>query len=492
MSRSRICRTFLTALLVALAGACTRESADGAKSVRAKGAIVVVIDALRRDRLGVYGNPRRPSPNIDALAAAGTRFDFALTTAPWTLPAMASLWTSLYPSVHGAVHWTNEALLMSPRKKFKPVSILADSRVTLAEILRSNGFATAAFIDGAYTGQVFGMGQGFDRVVEDELYGVRLNTEALLQWLADHRGERFLAYLHVVEVHSPYSEPSIPIEIRERTDPDAPRLRAVLEEERRRMREINFDPGYTGSIDGAIATLRRLREQRHVEPRDLEHLLALYDRGIAYSDVWIGALIAGLKDLGLYDDTILVVMADHGEEFFDHGGFEHGDTFYDELLRIPLIMRVPGVGIGRTVDAQVSVLDVTPTLLDLLGIASDQPMQGVSLRAALAGAPFPDRVLFAEANQGLPRVAMRTKKLKYTRKAFLNPQPEAYDLELDPKETENLCAGGGETCQAFADAIQEWKIGVEQVASRVSTTPAPTAAIDERTRERLRALGYDQ
>jgi arylsulfatase A-like enzyme len=382
-------------------------------------------------------------------------------------------------------------LLAGDRKNLRPVSVLAESYVTLAEILQSKGFATAAFIDGAYTGPVFGLGQGFDRVVEDELYGVRLNTEALLQWLADSRPERFLAYLHAVEVHSPYGEPGVPREMRGRTDPETRRVLAVLEEERQRLRQIDFDPDYGGSVDGGIATLRRLRGQGHVERRDLEHLLALYDRGIAYTDFWIGGLIAGLKKLGVYDEVVLVVTADHGEEFFDHGGLEHGDTFYDELLRIPLIIRVPGLGNGRTVDTQVSLLDVTPTLLDLLGVDHPHPLQGLSLRHAMVGGPFPDRVLFAEANQGKRRVAMRTKKLKYMHDQYQAGRPQAYDLESDPTETRNLCQNGAEKCRLFAETIQDWQAEMRAAGQRLSTPP-PTAAIDERTRERLRALGYDR
>lgn len=492
VSPPRITLAYLAPLLVSFIYSCEPSSTPPAQpAMRAKGAIVVVIDALRRDRLGVYGNRRGPSPNIDALAAEGTRFDTALTPAPWTLPAMASLWTSLYPSMHGALHWTNEALLAKKGKDLRPVSVLGESYVTLAEILRSKGFATAAFIDGAYTGPVFGLSQGFDRIVEDELYGVRLNTEALLQWLSDSRPERFLAYLHVVEVHSPYGEPGVPNELRGRTDPEAKRVLAVLEEERRRFRQIDFDPAYAGSVDGAIATLRRLRAQGQVERRDLDHLLALYDRGIAYADIWIGALVAGLKKLGLYDQVVLVVTADHGEEFFDHGGFEHGDTFYDELLRIPLIIHVPGLGNGRTVDAQVSLLDVTPTLLDLLGVVHQEPLQGLSLRHAMAGEPFPDRVLFAEANQGMRRVAMRTKKLKYMHDAYQAGRPQAFDLESDPTETKNLCQNGTEKCRVFAETIQDWQAEV-RAASQGSPSAPPTAAIDERTRERLRALGYDR
>ncbi len=453
------------------------------------GAIVVVVDALRADHLGTYGYERPTSPHLDGLAKDAMRFDRALTPAPWTLPAMGTLWTSLYPSVHGAVRRSAEITYALDRANFRPMGVLADSHVTLAEVLREHGFATAAFIDGIYPGKVFGFGQGFDLVVEDELYGARLNGEALLEWLDATRPRRFFAYLHVIEVHAPYTPPGVPIELQGRTDEAAQRVLRVLDEERQRYAQWNFDPDYTGTIDGSGPTIAPLRITAP-PPRDAAHVAALYDRGIAYADYWIGHLIDALKRRGLYDQTLLVVTADHGEELFDHGRLDHSRTFYDEIMHIPLIMRVPGRGIGTTSAVQVGLIDVMPTLLDLLGVPYDGTMQGQSLRPLLDGAAFPDRVFFGEADQGYRLVAMRTNQIKYIQD-LEGRNREAYDLVNDPQERENLCTVDPMACASFATAIAQWRADMDKAKAALQVGPAPTAVIDEQTRERLEALGYD-
>lgn len=478
----------LAAVLLALVAAgCRGQSAEDAAPPT--GAIVVVVDALRADHLGTYGYERATSPHLDALARDATRFDSALTPAPWTLPAMGTLWTSLYPSVHGAVRRSDEITYVLDRARFRPTGVLAEAHVTLAEVLREHGFATAAFIDGCYPGKVFGFGQGFDLVVEDELYGARLNGEALLAWLDATRPKRFFAYLHVIEVHSPYTPPGVPIELQGRDDEATRRVLQVLEEERQRYAQWNFDPDYTGTIDGSEPTLEPLRTAAP-PPRDAAHVAALYDRGIAYADHWIGHLIDELKRRGLYDQTVLVVTADHGEELFDHGRLDHSRTFYDEIMRIPLILRVPGRGIGTTSKVQVGLIDVMPTLLDVLRVPHAGTMQGRSLRPLLDGALFPDRAFFGEADQGYRLVAMRTNQIKYVQD-LQGRNREAYDLVNDPEERTNLCPGNPLTCAPYATAIAQWRSEMDKTKAALQVGPAPTAVIDDQTRERLKALGYD-
>jgi arylsulfatase len=202
--------------------------------------------------------------------------------------------------------------------------VLADSRTTLAEVLGAAGFRTAAFVSGAYAGRVFGFAQGFARFDGDRVY-VRLNVEALLEWLDRERPARFFAYLHVGEVHGPYTAPD-PTHL----PPGAPpERRHAVEEERGRYAEVDFDPGYDGPVDGSVANLRALSRRTLIpSARDVEHLVALYDRGIAYTDRWIGRLVENLARRGLLERTLIIVTADHGEELFEHGGVEHGKTFF--------------------------------------------------------------------------------------------------------------------------------------------------------------------
>lgn len=482
----------LVILVVVVAGRAAHHGYARGAALPARNVVVVVVDTLRADHLGSYGYQRATSPHIDALAADGVRFSTAVTSAPWTLPAMATLWTSLYPSVHGATKRSNERTWAFDRQHFVPSSALDESRLTLAEVLQAHGFATAAFVDGCYPGKVFGFGQGFDVFVEPDAPGIRFNVEALLDWLDRSRPERFLAYLHIIEVHSPYEAPSEPLKIRGRTDADAERVRQVLAEERRRYEGFDFDPGYHGSIDGSLDTLTRLKTPGlSPSARDLEHLIALYDRGIAYTDYWIGRLVAELQERHLYDDTLLIVTADHGEEFLDHHGLEHGLTFYDELLRVPLIMRIPGYGSGTTIGAQVGLIDVMPTVLDLVGVHDALPLQGVSLVPLLEGQSLPDRLLYAEADVAGKRIAMRSNKIKYIQ-TVKGRQREAYDLAADPHEIHNLCSDNPDDCGLFADSIAEMRTEVDLAAQQLNLPPARAAVVDDVTRERLHVLGYSE
>jgi arylsulfatase A-like enzyme len=429
---------------------------------------------------------------MDALAADAVRFSAAVTSAPWTLPAMGTLWTSLYPSVHGATKRSDERKFAVDREHFVPSSALDESRVTLAEVLQANGFATAAFVNGCYPGKEFGFGQGFDLFVENAAPGIRFNVEALLDWLDAQRPKRFFAYIHAIEVHSPYAPLGETRELRARTDAEGARQREALAEEIRRYEAVDFDPGYSGSADGSLNTLTRFKTHGLApSPADLAHLVALYDRGIAYTDYWVGRLGEELKRRHLYDDTLFIVTADHGEEFRDHGGLEHGLTFYDELLRVPLIMHVPGHAGGRTVDEQVGLIDVMPTILDLVGVPHHLTLQGRSLVPLLDGQALPDRLLYAEADVAGARMAMRSNKIKYV-ETVEGAKREVYDLANDPHELRNLCADDREGCDLFADTLRSMRAEVDLAAQQLNLPPARAAQIDERTRERLHALGYKE
>jgi arylsulfatase A-like enzyme len=251
------------------------------------GVILLLVDALRPDHLGCYGYQRPTSPHIDALAAAGTRFANAVTPAPWTLPALGTLMTGLYPSVHGAAAPSNIAAWMANREAFRPVNTLDESRTTLAEVLRAGGFGTAAFINGSYPARVFGFGQGFEHFADNELPGIRLNVEAALDWIEQAGSQRFFVYLHAKEVHSPYAEPPGLewITRKESTDPRYRHITQAVAEEGTRHRQFAFDAGYDGRVDGSWSTLQGLaRSRQRPAPRDLEHLMALYDQGVAYTD----------------------------------------------------------------------------------------------------------------------------------------------------------------------------------------------------------------
>ncbi|HLK09774.1 MAG TPA: sulfatase [Candidatus Binatia bacterium] len=474
------------AVLLVLAGVgCRREPPRPPEGV-----VFVVVDALRADHLGCYGYTRRPtSPHLDALAAGATRFAQAISSTPWTLPSLATMFTSLYPSVHGATLASDIGRWLTDHPHFKPVTVLDESRVTLAEMLRAQGFATGGFVQGSYPAPEFGFGQGFERYDANVHPGIRFNVDALLGWLEGVRPRRFFAYLHVAEVHSPYTPPP-PNAWYSTTSPD-PRNRAValaLDEERARYRRWDFDPGYTGWLDGTWESLAAARRGRRLDPRDVEHLTAIYDRGIAYADYWIGALLDGLTDRGLLDRTVVVVTSDHGEELYDHGGVEHCRTYYEEMMHVPLIVRVPGLGRGRVVEQEVGLIDLAPTILDLLGVEGGRSLQGRSLVPLIRGKTLEERPVFGEASQVAGLEAVRTEGWTYVH--AVDGEERLYDLRADPQERSDICAGEAPRCAALREQLNDHRQAMAAAAARLALPAPERAQVDERTRERLRQLGY--
>ncbi len=475
-------------LLAAVAGS-TRESPPPPEGV-----VLIVVDALRADHLGCYGYTRRPtSPHLDAFAADATRFAHATSSTPWTLPSLATIFTSLYPSVHGATLASDIRAWLTDHSHFKPVKVLDESRTTLAEVLRAQGFATVGFIQGSYPAPEFGFAQGFERYDANAHPGIRFNVEAFLRWLDTAHPARFFAYLHVAEVHSPYTPPG-PNPWYSPTSPD-PKNRAValaLDEERARYRQWDFDPDYQGSLDGSwesLAAVRSgLRAGRGLGARDVEHLSALYDRGIAYTDHWIGELLTELSQRGLLDRTAVIVTADHGEELYDHGGVEHNLTYFEEMMHVPLIVRVPHEGHGRVVEQQVGLIDLTPTILDLLGIASDLRFQGRSVTSLIRGGTSPERPVFGEASQIAGLQAVRTNDWKYVRSA--SGAEQLYDLRNDPQERADVCHPETATCASFREQLASWRTTMAAAAARLALPEPAPAQVDQALRERLRQLGY--
>lgn len=473
-------RLAAAAVAILLCGACQRAAGSPPTGV-----VFVLVDALRADRIGVYGNPRNTSPNMDALAHRGTLFLNAIAPAPWTLPTMATIWTSLHPSVHGATRISNLF-----QHDLQPVARLDESRVTLAEVLKKNGFQTAAFVDGSYCRKAFGMAQGFDVFSDAELPGIRLNVEALFDWLDHTRPERFFAYVHTVEVHSPYSPAKLQPPPRAERNEKWHHIDGVLAEERVRYHEFDFNPDYRGDIDGYWTVVKRDKERRDLAPlpaADQAQLVALYDRGIAYTDYWMGRLIDGLEQRGVLDGTIVVITSDHGDELMDHGGVEHGDTFYDEMIRVPLIMRVPGLAQGKVVETQVGLVDLMPSLLDLLRVPHDLFLQGRSFVPLLKGKAFTEEPIFSEASTRPNHRSVRTRDWKYIE---LRDQRELYDLRNDAREQTNVCTDEPKVCADFAEKLRAWRAMNAHTAKQLALPAAPDAEIDEETRERMRALGY--
>ena len=449
--------------------AASRQVGDDAPIV-----ILISIDTLRADHLGCYGSPAPTSPSIDRFRERSVLFEWVIAQAPSTLPSHATMLTSLLPEHHGAFF---------ARRAPLPTSI-----PTLATVLEGAGYRTAAFTGGGQIAPEFGLDRGF------EIYGVNQGgsdfqaaVEAGLEWLALGQRRPSFLFLHTYEVHHPY-------------EPDL-ELLAI------------FDDGYDGFLAPHISRedLERInRGETTIEERDLDHIIAAYDAEIRSVDQAFAILLAGLEGLGLDDDALIVFTSDHGEEFGEHGvvGW-HSHTLYDELLRVPLVIRFPGGRYaGTTVNAQVRLLDLAPTVLGVAGVDVPEGFEGVDLTKVLTGtATSLPAVSQLDMPFGENQISLRTARWKlYPRAAFAGdpfadgPPPLAirarkfisrwrrpfalFDLATDPGETVDVIRAHEDASGALRRTLGNLR------TARREPPPAPTVIVDVTTEERLRALGY--
>lgn len=326
--------------------------------------LLISIDTLRPDHLKCYGYQRSTSPNLDRLAAEGVLYENHISSTSWTLPAHAALFTALADSVHGCIE-TNRKL----HQNF----------VTLAEVFAGAGYKTVGFFSGPYLHPAFGLGQGFAYYKNCTSYAKSIDDEpaekwamdagvmrqshhditnpivysAYKKWLDKNKNSGFFMFVHLWDAHFDFIPP-----------PPYDKM---------------FDPNYTGSISGKDFFFDR-RINAGMPERDLRHIIALYDGEIAWTDYHVGKMINDLKEAGLLEKTIIAVTSDHGTEFFEHGDKAHRKTLFDEVIRIPLIIRYPAIlPAGVRVHAQTRLIDAAPTLLELAGLPAMENVMGHSL-----------------------------------------------------------------------------------------------------------------
>lgn len=394
--------------------------------------LLVTLDTTRRDRIGCYGYARGRTPAIDSLAARGALFEDAVTSVPLTLPSHATLLTGVYPPRHGIRDNGRHAL--------------AAEHATLAEILKANGYDTAAFIGCFVLDARFGLDQGFDAYdFQVSSSGLRPKmpdfnerpasdvTDAAIRWLAGRpetsKRPPFFMWVHYFDPHQPYESP------------------------------LAGDAAFAGRP---------------------------YDAEIAFVDAQIGRLLADIARRGLAERTLVVVAADHGEALGEHGEPTHGLFLYESTIRVPLILSCPTLFPGpcRVNDQVVGLADVFPTLLDLLGIAAPGSVDGRDLVGAAAD---PARAIYIETHSPFylagwsPLEGLRTHGSKY----ILAPEPEMYDLAADASESANLHASRPPALATLEEGLADLRGGWG------SSETAERELTDEEI-ERLRALGYVQ
>jgi len=478
---------------------------------RAFNVLLVSIDTLRADHLGCYGYGLDTSLRMDELASQGVVFEAVGSCSPWTTPAHVSLMTSLYPEAHGVYAYPYPGRL-------------DPAVVTLAEILRAQGWRTAGFTEGGYAKGSTGLADGFetfptwprdqDTFVSHELEPSRLleNAERALAWLAQHAEQRFFLFFHTYEPHYEYRPPAALHALL------APELSA--EEEHARLEAAvaawNAQRDLTTSEKGVLyrhylqgdlfelevqrqkrlwPTLARFVEQEWRDSpgfaQDLRYVTSLYDAEIRFADEVVGRLLDALEEHGLERSTLVVVTSDHGEGLMDHDELQHGFHLYPELLHVPLIVRFPeGAHAGRRVADPVRSIDVMPTVLDALGLPSPDVAQGASLLPLLAREEGP-RGLFAE---GLTVEGGERDLLSYRRGGWkLVRDTRAgtevlYDLVHDPEERRDVLA---QTDLVLVDALRAELARVLLENGLLSARFRVGAGeFSEAEKRRLDALGY--
>lgn len=445
--------------------------------------VLVVIDSLRSDALSCYGYHRKTSPFMDKFASEAVVFKNAVSIATSTPPAMAGIMTSRMPYYEPGLLWKNG--LWYGMKRFGSSDYeggLPNALDTFAEILNRNGYATAGFITNPYLVSGFHFDQGFDTYREifspGEIvpYGLAEEvTGKAMHWLEGIGEVPFFLYLHYMDVHFPYLPPN-------------------------EYRHLFSYPRVEGKPEETLQQIWRSRKDL-ADPENAnikEHMRGLYDEGIAYTDYWIGELLKYLDSTDLADNTIVIITSDHGEEFLEHGSTLHGATPYEEVIRIPLMIRVPG-NRPQEIDALVRNFDVMPTVLDLAEIeTADESYDAVSLRPLLD-----DKVetlgLIGMTNfpaKGFKRresrlQAIRTNEYKFI---FLPDQAEnseLYILSEDPFERSNVYASERLAVrQTLRDQLETTFKKFEMESQQSVSTREDSIELDEETQEQLRALGY--
>ena len=354
--------------------------------------LFITIDCLRADHLGAHGYPRDTTPRLDALARHGIRFANAFANAPMTLPSIPQIFTSrVFPT--------------------------RDHETLTSPIARA-GISNAAYVNNAWIPLWLSQGGHadppgtFDRLVSGDLDASAI-TDGALAWLDLHRGERFALYLHYLDAHTPYSPP-------------------------REYVERYADPSYDGPIRAGWGDAEGASAGKYTAA-DRQQIVALYDGAIGFIDDQIGRLLDALRRSGRLEHTIVVVSADHGEEFWDHGRFFHGQSLYDELLHVPLIVHLPaGAEAGTVVERPVRAIDIAPSILEWLSLPRPEGFTGEPLSRALAAPGKDGPPLFATATQAQfpTRYAIRTRSQKLI-ESLDSGRLELYAVSRDPAEKDD-------------------------------------------------------
>jgi choline-sulfatase len=429
-------------------GFSTQELLADMEKVERPHILLIVVDTLRRDRLGCYGHTRNTSPNIDALARTAIRFDNAFSQAPWTTPSVAALLSSRYPS----------DLLIQEQPH-----ALRDEVILLSEVLKDHGYATGAVVSHSYVGKDWNFDQGYDYFDDSNVKG---HAETVSQGVSDSaiafmekslsKKPTFL-FAHYFDPHYNYL--------------DHPEY------------DYTTELDYTGWVESGMAFKVLKARIGELEDPDREYLLALYDEEIAFTDHHIGRVLDKLRDMQAFEDTLIVVASDHGEEFLDHQSLGHAYTLFEEQIHVPLIVKFPKASRGGVSQELVQLIDVYPSILGYLGLEITHSVSGRAIQ-----------------NQGLRPAFSETSRLAAEVRALVqdghkliwkvnDDEYMLYDLSSDPGEQLDLKEERKRRFRAMRDSLLERFDALEKLAA-AHREKAREATISEQELRRLEALGY--
>ncbi len=470
MIRTRfvILYVFPAALLACLCQGC--DSSPGSEE-KPQGAVLILLDTVRADRLSCYGNDRETSPALSRLAEQGVLFEKTVAFAPWTLPSMVNVFTA---------------------NRVDSSTFGKTLNYSLVESLARAGIATAGITEGGFVSSQLGFNRGFSKYVDEGGdVEVQADGRSMLmnmadpegrieetfrqakEWLAAHRDEKFFLYIHTYEAHTPYTRTTFC---------------------------NGLDPGNVGETF-TLDKLDLLQSGKlSLDETDTSYLEALYDGGILKCDEQVGEFLAYLGEIGLSDRTMVVVTSDHGEELGDHYpsfSGEHGHSLHDELLLVPLIIHDPtGSCRGKRIESQVRLMDVMPTVLDALGVTPGRPMAGKSLRPLMTGDEDRGRAAIGGVTKAGPqRVFARWLGYKSiwvvgppSGAHPLDPPPPPvalYDLRADPGERTDISGKSPDIVAKMKQVLS----GMEWTKDEQGRFSLPEE-MDEAFRRRLESLGY--
>lgn len=452
--------------------------------------ILLTIDTLRTDRLGCYGNRAQLTPNIDRLANSGIRFEQAISGGSWTQAAFPVILTSSYAAMYGGC-----------------LGRLAPERPSPIETLAANGYSTGGISTNPHLSRATGFDRGFHNFVDllpGEMdppmrrmkggqyllqkglthsllgtLGVRVRparlyspaatvTETLCEWMEQVQTP-FFAWAHFMDLHWPYH----------------------LEEELVRPGEIAQAWKDLADMHGRANFHGLSARDKPISAAEREHFIALYERSLQYLDAQIGRLMSYIQDSRFGENTIVILVADHGEEFLDHGRWGHWESnLHDEILRVPLIVSMPNGQHGRVIEQQVRLLDLMPTILELSGSPASDDVLGSSMASLLSSgeSKYDGELSISEMRRDpWHRIAVRTESFKFIWDSKKPDQPDLYDLRADPGEKQNVSDRFPQEVIRFQAVVDEHR---RRVAATEPTTAVPKLQLDEEVARRLRDLGY--